>query len=97
MPSWWNGRHASLKNWSPERGVKVRILLGVPFLLILACAAGPLNGNLSADETVKGCEDVIGVPTTSEEWAYACYCAPDDDAFTYCIDNWTSWHRNKHP
>jgi len=56
-----------------------------------------LNGNLSADETVKGCEDVIGVPTTSEEWAYACYCAPDDDAFTYCIDNWTSWHRNKHP
>ena len=95
MPLWWNGRHANLKNWSSLRAVKVRVLLGVPF--ILACAGyspalktgEPVHKTL---EDISGCKEIDVTPNNDEEWGAFCYCKPTEAEFSQCIDDWYKWH-----
>lgn len=94
MTSWWNGRHAGLKNRSPKRGVKVRILLGLPFLLSCSILR---HETVGVTEThFDGCESIDLTPDNNEEWASLCYCAETDKGFSDCIDAWHQWNRDKH-
>lgn len=77
--------------------MKVRILLGVPFLLMLSCSTGPLKRNLVVTKTPElgGCESISEAPITDSEWSTLCYCTSTDEEFSRCIDNWTEWHNNQ--
>lgn len=93
MLSWWNGRHVGLKNRSPERGVKVRVLLGVPFIFALACATVTSPAPPASRNVIGGdCEKVSKTPNTDSEWSSSCYCALTDNQFNQCIDGWVKWH-----
>lgn len=92
MASWWNGRHAGLKNRSPSRGVKVRILLGLPFLM-LSCSHWPLVPG-TTETYLNGCESIDVTPDDNEEWSAFCYCTGTNESFGQCIDDWADW--NKH-
>lgn len=88
---------ASWRNWFTQlaqtqcrKAMKVRILLGLPFIFILSCAPGAGVTETQFD----GCESIDTTPDDNEEWAVFCYCQKTDEKFTQCIDDWNEW--NKH-
>lgn len=92
MASWWNWKTRRSQKAIPDHGVKVRILLGLP-LLMLSCAGSRLKPE-PTETYLNGCESINVTPTNHEDWSALCYCTETDKEFSDCIGSWTDW--NKH-
>lgn len=66
-------------------------------MLMLSCGTDPKSVPTETSPVTNGCESINWYPTSDEQWSSLCYCIETDEAFTQCIDDWASWHRNKHP